>query len=36
MSAWEEMVVRVLKDRYDIGLDWDRGAALVCGAFAFL
>ena len=35
MNAGEEMTVKVLKDRYDIGLDWDRGAALVCRAYAF-
>ena len=29
MNAGEEMVVRVLKDRYDIGLDWNQEAALV-------
>ena len=35
MNAREEMLVKVLKDRYDFGLDWDRGAALALGASAF-
>ena len=35
MNAGEEMVVKVLKDRYDFGLDRDQGAALVCRASAF-
>ena len=35
MNAGEEMVVKVLKDRYDFRLDWDQGAAIVRMASAF-
>ena len=35
MTAEGEMMVKVLKDRYEIGLDWDREAASIRGVFAF-
>ena len=35
MNSGEEMVMKVQKDRYDFGLDWDRGAALVRRASTF-